>query len=69
MQEFEAYKRYEASIDALDLDLHSGGDGWVSIEDYPQVVDTWGKNKREWDKLERGGPFPYDDGMFSFFLS
>ncbi|KAL6309498.1 hypothetical protein BKA93DRAFT_359696 [Sparassis latifolia] len=47
----------------------SRNQSWRHTRDYPQVVDTWSKRRREWNELERGGPFPYDDGMFSFFLS
>ncbi|KAG6827196.1 hypothetical protein H0H92_012823 [Tricholoma furcatifolium] len=73
MQEYrdaaEQSIRYMRALDALKDKLGSQGDGRVSAARYEQVKQECERLRSEWDEERDGGPFPYQDGGFSFFLS
>lgn len=66
-QEFARYTKYQESVTSLDGDLGCGGDGWVSEDEFASAMTMLKERKAKWD--DDGGPFPYEDGSFSFFLS
>ena len=68
-QELQRYTKYQESITSLDNDLGCGGDGWVSEDEFSKAMTTLKERKASWDVEANGGPFPYEDGSFSFFLS
>ena len=68
-QELQWYTKYQESITSLDNDLGCGGDGWVSDDEFSKAMTILKERKAYWDDGENGGPFPYQDGSFSFFLS
>jgi hypothetical protein len=57
------------SITSLDDDLGSGGVSWVPEEEFSRVMTMLKERKANWDHEMHGGPFSYEDGSFSFFLS
>ncbi|KAG6835227.1 hypothetical protein H0H93_003746 [Arthromyces matolae] len=65
----EQSKRFSGALDALTDKLGSLGDGKVSIAGYEQAKKVCEKLRETWDEKRDGGPFPYQDGGFSFFLS
>ena len=68
-QELKRYTKYEESIASLDKDLGCTGDGLVSEDDFSKAMTILKERKANWDDEANGGPFPYQDGSFSFFLS
>ena len=68
-QELHQYTKYQLSIASLDNDLGCGGDGWVPDDEFSVAMTRLKERKANWDASENGGPFPYEDGSFSFFLS
>jgi hypothetical protein len=68
-KELQQYTKYQESIDSLDTVLGCGGDGWVPEDEYSKAMTILEEQKVNWDDGEKGGPFPYKDGSFSFFLS
>jgi hypothetical protein len=68
-KELQQYTKYQESITSLENDLGCGGDGWVSDDEYSEAMTILKKRKANWDDGANGGPFPYEDGSFSFFLS
>jgi hypothetical protein len=68
-QELQRYTKYQESITSLDNDLGCGGDGWVPEDEFSRAMTTLKERKANWDDDANGGPFPYEDGSFSFFLS
>ena len=65
----QRHTKYQESIASLDDDLGCGGDGWVPEDEYSKTMTTLKERKANWDDEAKGGPFPYEDGSFSFFLS
>ena len=68
-QEFVRYTKYQESITSLDDHIGCGGDGWVPEGEFSRAMTALKKRKANWDNEVNGGPFPYEDGAFSFFLS
>lgn len=68
-QEFERYTKYQTSLTSLDNDLGCGGDGWVPENEFSRAMSLLKDREANWDDGAHGGPFPYKDGSFSFFLS
>ena len=68
-QEWQWYTKYEESIASLENDLGCGGDGWVHEDEFSKTMTSLKERKANWDDEAKGGPFPYEDGSFSFFLS
>jgi hypothetical protein len=68
-QELRRYNKYQESITSLDDDLGCGGDGWVPEDEFLRVMSTLKERKANWDDEVNGGPFPYENRSFSFFLS
>ena len=62
-QELRRYTKYQESITSLDDDLGCGGDGWVPEDEFSRVMKG---RKANWDDEVNGGPFPYENGLFSF---
>lgn len=60
---------YDVSIEILNKLLDAGGDGWVANDHYETAKGLLEQAKAEWDEYEMGGPFPYEDEKYSFFLS
>ncbi|KAG6843081.1 hypothetical protein H0H87_008058, partial [Tephrocybe sp. NHM501043] len=60
---------FSYELDALNKKLVSSGNGRVNVGCYEQAKLECEQLKREWDEERDGGPFPYQDGGFSFFLS
>ena len=67
-QELQQYTKYQESIASLDNDLGCGGDGWVPEDEFSKAMVTLKERKAVWDDGANGGPFPYEDGSFTFFL-
>ena len=67
--ESQRYTKYQESINSLDDNIGCGGDGWVPEEEFSRAMTTLKKQRLGWDDEVNGGPFPYEDGSFSFFLS
>jgi hypothetical protein len=61
--------KYQQSVASLDDDLCCGGDGWVSEDEFSMALKKLKERKANWDDEVHGGPFPYEDGSFSFFLT
>jgi len=68
-QELRRYTKYQESITSLDDDLGCGGDGWVPEDEFSRAMTVLKERKANWNDEVNGGPFPYEDGSFSFFLS
>ena len=67
-QELQRYTKYQECIASLDNDLGCGGDGWVPEDEFSKAMATLKERKAVWDDGANGGPFPYEDGSFTFFL-
>jgi Phosphotransferase enzyme family len=65
-QELRQYTKYQESITSLDDDLGCGGDGWVPDDEFSRVMTKLKERKANWDDEVNGGPFPYENGSFSF---
>ncbi|KAF8122597.1 kinase-like domain-containing protein [Boletus edulis] len=67
-----AYARletYAARVDKVTEALQLQGDGWVSNERYDKVRRASRRLRRRWDASESGGPYPFQEGGWSWFLS
>ncbi|KAF8430848.1 hypothetical protein L210DRAFT_3729935 [Boletus edulis BED1] len=67
-----AYARlttYAARVDKVTEALQLQGDGWVSNERYDKVRRASRRLWRRWDASESGGPYPFQEGGWSWFLS
>lgn len=68
----ESYPRlmeYEERVEKVVEGLQLEGDGWVTNERYKEVM---GRNKdisKKWNSKGFGGPYPFQDGGRSWFLS
>ncbi|EPQ52638.1 hypothetical protein GLOTRDRAFT_46606 [Gloeophyllum trabeum ATCC 11539] len=60
---------YNHAVRKLAERLHAGVDGLVSHKDYANVKAECDRLRDEWDEEDNCGPFPYQDGMFSFYIS
>jgi len=69
LQESQQYLKYQESITSLDVDLGCRDDGWVPDEEFSKAMTILKERKSRWDDEANGGPFPYEDGSFSSFLS
>ncbi|KAF8868545.1 hypothetical protein CPB84DRAFT_1807267 [Gymnopilus junonius] len=66
---FEALEYYDVSVTRMMKAVGCTGDGLVSYEDYESAREECDRLKVMWDQQAEGKPFPFADGMFSFFLS
>ena len=60
---------YEERVEKVVEGLQLEGDGWVTDERYNDVM---GRNKdiiRNWNAKKLGGPYPFQEGGRSWFLS
>ncbi|KAG6379580.1 kinase-like domain-containing protein [Boletus reticuloceps] len=67
-----AYARletYVARVDKVTEALELQGDGWVSNERYDKMRRESRRLRRVWNANESGGPYPFQDGGWSWFLS
>ena len=67
--EYARLKAYDERVYSIAKDLKLEGDGWVSNERYEDVRARCDKLQRNWDVNSNGGPFPFQDGVPSWFLS
>jgi len=74
--EYQAYKTdgerllgYDHCVSQLTKLFKLEGDGWVSNERYEEVMEGLNEAKRCWKVEHGGGPFPFQDGGWSWFLS
>ncbi|KAI9455496.1 kinase-like domain-containing protein [Boletus coccyginus] len=68
----EAYpklKEYEERVEKVVQGLQLEGDGWVTDERYDEVMRRNKDIKRNWKPKKLGGPYPFQDGGRSWFLS
>ncbi|KAG6811166.1 hypothetical protein H0H92_008689 [Tricholoma furcatifolium] len=65
----EQAMRFLHAVDRLNAELGVSGDGRVPISQYEHVQQERDRLKSAWDEERDGGPFPYQDGGYSFFLS
>jgi hypothetical protein len=67
-KEFAGHTSYQMSVEALNGAIEVEGDGWVDNENYEKVKKRLAAARSTWDPTETDGPFPYDNGRYSFFL-
>lgn len=68
----EAYprlKEYEERIEKVVEGLQLEGDGWVTDERYDEVMRRNKDIIRNWNPKKLGGPYPFQEGGWSWFLS
>ena len=61
--------KYQQCVTSLEDEFGCGGDGWVSKDEFSTTMKRLEEKKANWDDEANGGPFPYEAGSFSFFLS
>ncbi|CAL1693832.1 unnamed protein product [Somion occarium] len=66
--EYERTVLYKENVESLRADLGSGFDGEVSHNQYLQVKKLNEKMKFRWNEEEMGGPYPFQDGGYSYWL-
>ncbi|KZT24282.1 hypothetical protein NEOLEDRAFT_1135492 [Neolentinus lepideus HHB14362 ss-1] len=62
-------KIYRHNSEQLRLEVGEHGDGFVINDSYDETKKRCALLAEQWDEEEKCGPFPYQDGMFSSFLS
>lgn len=67
--EYARLKAYDDRVSRLAEDLKLAGDAWVSNERYDEVRLKCSALRKSWDVDHNGGPFPFQDGGPSLFLS
>ena len=67
--EFARLKAYDDVVSRMAKELGVEGDGWVSNERYEEVKGKCDELQRHWDVDGNGGPFPFQNGAPSWFLS
>ena len=68
-REYARLKAYDERVSSITKELKLEGDGWVSNERYEEVRGRCDELQRDWDVDNKGGPFPFQDGLPSWFLS
>jgi hypothetical protein len=68
-KEYARLKEYDERVSSIVKELKLEGDGWVSNERYEEVRERCDELQRDWDVVNTGGPFPFQDGAPSWFLS
>ncbi|KAF9476327.1 hypothetical protein BDN70DRAFT_882575 [Pholiota conissans] len=66
---YHRHNLYNRAVQKLNVELGCIGDGAVPPEKYADSMKKLNTLRDSWDEKENGGPFPYCDGMFSFFLN
>lgn len=60
---------YEERIDKMVEGLQLEGDGWMTNERYDEVARRNKKVIGGWNPKKLGGPYPFQEGGRSWFLS
>jgi hypothetical protein len=68
-REYPLLKAYDDRVSSLAKELELEGDGWVSNERYEEVRAKYDQLRKSWDINNYGGPFPFQDGAPSWYLS
>jgi hypothetical protein len=68
-KEYTRLKAHHDPVFRLAEELKLEGDGWVSNERCEEVRVKCDMLQRNWDVDSNGGPFPFQDGVPSWFLS
>lgn len=63
------HEQYFGKIEQMYKDLKTSGDGLVAHEDYAAAMKQCEQLAAAWSEEAEGGPFPFEDGRWSFFLS
>ncbi|KAF9479942.1 protein kinase subdomain-containing protein PKL/CAK/Fmp29 [Pholiota conissans] len=69
VKELNAHQQYEYNRDQIIGALDADMDGWVSNENYERAQMIVKATREQWDETYCGGPFPLEDGRWSFFLT
>ncbi|KAI0781792.1 kinase-like domain-containing protein [Abortiporus biennis] len=69
MDEFRKSEAYLDNFGTLRRRIGCGGDGRVLSNSYEDVKRLSAEEEKSWMENEKGGPFPYRDGMWSYYLN
>jgi hypothetical protein len=68
-REYVRLKFYDNQVSSIVKELGLEGDGWAASERYGEVRQKCDELQRHWNFDRNGGPFPFQDGNPSWFLS
>lgn len=68
-EEYENYIYYKTRFDLLRTHVDCDTSGWVPIERFEQANRVMEKIRQQWNPEEEKGPFPLDEGSYSYFLT
>jgi len=63
MEKGQRSPEYDKNVDSLRRELGCLEDGWVSTESFEEALAKSKQMESEWDEGERGGPYPFRDGI------
>ncbi|KAI0781791.1 hypothetical protein C8Q75DRAFT_812214 [Abortiporus biennis] len=69
MEEHERATRYCNNCEELRAEVGCQGDGLITSASYEDAMKLVVAAERSWVEEEKGGPFPYKEGAWSFYLN
>ncbi len=68
-EEYPALIHYQKCRDDFRVHIQCDPDGWMPKKHIDAMRRNWAVAREAWNEEEVGGPFPFQDGMWSFHLT